>query len=136
MQPNRLKHYCPDKSVLGNPQLSYHILEDHFIKLIQDRRYSVSQRLVALGHILGHLIAGNSPQGDDVLQICKSMPKSNEYHCVEPDWNWHLKQLYVMSNIFLKKFPSLAISQLLRSILLALSPVKLQQTESSERIIC
>lgn len=136
IQPNSFRQYCPDKALLSNSQLPYHILEDNLIELLQDRRYSVSQRLVALGHILNHVIAKNTQLGDaDVVQAFKSIPSDNHYLGVEPDWNGHLKQFYLMANIFLKKRPSLSVSLLLQSILLALSSDKPQQTKSGERII-
>ncbi len=136
MQPNSFKHYCPEKSLLGILELPYNVLEDYLIKLIQDHRYTISQRLVAVGHALRHLIAENSSKSNKAFQGFDGICSDNQFYCLEPDWDWHLKQLYFMSNIFLKKFPTLPMSQQLRSILLVFSSEKLQHNESGEGSFC
>lgn len=136
MQPHSFRHYYPEKSLLGILQLPYNVLEGYLIKLIQDQRYTISQRLVAVGHALSHIISGNSANSNDVFQGLESIGSSNQFYRPEPDWNWHLEQLYFMSNIFLKKLRALPISQQLRSILLVLSSKKLQHNESGEGSFC
>lgn len=136
IRPNSFRQYCPNKTLLNNSQLPYHILEDSFIKIVQDRRYSMSQRLVTLGHEIIHLITGNPPPGDvDGIQGSKVIFNDDQQFCAETDLNRHLKQLYMMANIFLKKCPVSSDPLLLRSILLALSSDKSQQTESGKKII-
>lgn len=136
IKPNNYKHYYPDKPLLKNSQLPYHQLEDKFIELMQDRRYTVSQRLVTLGHLLSQLIAENLFLVDDMIKGCKSILTNNQSFSEEPNLNYYLKQFYRMSNTFLKKFPSLESSKLLRSILMALTSDGLQPTGSGGRLIC
>lgn len=134
--PNNYKQYCPDKPLLNNSQLPYHQLEDKFIELMQDRRYSISQRLITLGHLLSQLIDKNSYQVDAVLQGYTSIPTADQSFFAEPNLNLHLKQFYRMSNLFLKKFSSLDITKRLRTILTALTSNRLQETGSGEKLIC
>lgn len=125
MQPNTIRRYFPDKSPLDNPHLPYHVLEDHFIELLQDRRYPVSRRLVALGQMLGCC-------RDNTTRDLPSILSDNYCHTVEPDWEGHLSQLFLVANIFLRKSPSVIWSQILRSILLTVSSGKPHPPETSE----
>lgn len=131
MQPNTITQYFPDKTFEGAPRLPYHVLEDCFIKLIQDRKYSVSQRLVGLGQFLDRLIAGKSlSDSEDTTNTLQSILSDSQCHCPEPNLEHHLKKLFLGSNRFLMKTHSVVWSRILRQILLSLSSGKQQPIET------
>lgn len=130
IEPLTYKVYDPDKALCNNPQLTYRILESEFIKLMQNRQYSVSHRLITLGHIVAQLADGDSSQSVDILQEVDSIPCRQL--TAEPDFSWQLHCFYQLSNAYLKKFSSVPASQLLRTILLSLSTDKQQGPVSME----
>jgi hypothetical protein len=130
MKPNHFIQYCPDNSPLGNSKLPYFLLEGQFIELLQDRRFSLSQRLVRLGHILRHLITENVAQDSkEITQGFKSILSDNFSR--EPNMKWYLHNLFLMSNIFLTRFASSPVAPLLRRVLLTLSSAEPQPCHNS-----
>ena len=133
IQPNTIRRYFPDQSAIGDSQLPYYVLENHFIELLQDRRYSVSQRLVGLGQVLGRLYSVDISLGsENTTQNLQSILSDNHCYDVEPDLERHLSQLFLISNIFIPKSTSVTWSQILRSILLTLSSGKPHPVETGE----
>lgn len=133
IQPNTIKRYFPDKSPLGDPRLPYHVLEDRFIELLQDRRYPVSQRLVALGQLLDRLNSRSKAQGsNNTTEDLSSILSENYCYTAEPDWERHLSQLFGAANRFLPKSPSVMWAQILRSMLLTISSGEPHPVEDSE----
>jgi len=125
MQPNAIARYFPDKILWGDQRLPYHVLEERFIELLQDRGYPVSQRLVGLGQALGRLKHGEISSGsENPIHDLQSILNDNHYYNAEPDWEQHLSQLFGISNIFLLKSPSVMWFQVLRKIMLAVSSDK------------
>jgi hypothetical protein len=133
IQPNTIRRYFPDQSAIGDSQLPYYVLENHFIELLQDRRYSVSQRLVGLGQVLGRLYSVDISLGsENTTQNLQNILSDNHCYDLEPDLERHLSQLFLISNIFIPKSTSVTWSQILRSILLTLSSGKPHPVETGE----
>jgi len=134
-EPTATKKYDPDKILLAGSDLPYHELEHLLIALVQRQDLPLSRRLVALGQLLDRLISGSDLGGSkSEAEIFASQDDCSLFQ--EPDLKRHLAHLYLMSNLFLERFPILPVSGLLRKILLALSPAHSCQTEAGTVNAC
>lgn len=111
IEPNTFRHYDPDKHLSADFPFPYHALEMKLIKLFQDNCLSIHDRLVILGTILSK---GINKEFD-------TMFSSNQPLATKPDLTWHLSQVFLLANIFIRKYSSLPSAKLLRNLLMALS---------------
>jgi|GEM_PF-6846829 len=56
MKPNRAMYYLPQRAVLNEFKRNYYEIEQGFITIMQDRHYTVSERLIMVGMTLGKLL--------------------------------------------------------------------------------
>lgn len=133
MQPNNFLRYYPDQSPFDDPRLPYSLIEARFIEMLQDRSYTVGQRLIRLGQAIGRLLSTTgSPGGADINDYFPS--SAGDCSCLDGvgDLKEHLDQLFKLSNIFLLNSPSTTCVQSLRRLLLALSAEAPPGTEAVE----
>jgi len=114
IEPNTFRHYDPDKPLLSDSQIPYHTLETKLIKLFQDNRISIHDRLLTLGTILSK----------DINKEFDTMYSSNQPFAFPPNLTWHLSQVFLLANIFIRKYSSLHSAKLLRKLLMTLSSDK------------
>lgn len=132
LQPNQYTSYYPDTCLEGISHIPYRSLENRFIDILQDSSYSVSQRLVSLGQLIKVLILDDKSKinVDTSLFAYENMLTSSQGNHVDPDWQHHLKQLFFLSNNFLRRSTSPTWTHLLKRVLLALSFDHKQQLPS------
>lgn len=126
IQPLTIQQYTPDACLLSDRQLPYHEMETRFIEIIQNRRLCLNQRMVFLGQTICRLISRSQAQDGDTAAAQDFQGIFNHDPCFDtpPDLNQHLKRIFLMSNIFLKKSTFPALSHHVTNILLALSSDK------------
>ena len=137
LQPNQYISYCPDTCMGGVSHIPYRSLENFFVEILQNRSFSVSQRLVCLGEILKDFISDNSLQDDKKASYdYESIFASKQGKPTAPNWQQHLEQLFFLANIFLLRSTSPIWPQHLRKILLALAPDQQQKIPPTAATKC
>ncbi len=133
IQPNAVRRYYPAQSPFNDARLPYSLLETRFIELVQDRRYTVGQRLVLLGRVLCRLLSESESPGGININECFHIEE--ERLCLDGtgDLKEHLELLFELSNIFLLISRKTIEAQNLRWILLSLSPDTPHLTETADK---
>lgn len=134
MSPNRALYYLPEK--LTSIKRYYHVIEDGLINIMQDRNYSIGDRLSIIGQSLAKINQIAPEEDDRALKAILS-----DYHSCPPisaNYKMHLQLLRQMIHMRLIQDGAMAakniVGTLCRMIAMAESGLDLKTVASFAKI--
>lgn len=101
--PRTLEEYSPASAPLGSLRRHYYHVEDLLLKLMQNRDYSLNQRLIALGRVIELSVNYHNGDGENLTHSLHVALKNSDLTNIKANIRGNLQQLHFVINSYLTR---------------------------------
>lgn len=119
MRPGQVEYYLPERLPATDIKTHYFLIEAGLIRIVQDRSYTIGERLILIGRTLGRLAALNgSVQTEE--NVIATLASYKEIITMEKNYELHLQTLQKVFEALIQRHETVreSLKFLLKAVLL------------------